>query len=68
MLHYKQVDPNYFYGQYLYDDKQYPEAKTYLEIAQNAAPRLQRPLADQYRQHEIAALLDKVDKKLKKKQ
>ncbi|ATC97029.1 tetratricopeptide repeat protein [Pseudoalteromonas tunicata] len=63
----KGIDPNYFYGQYLYDDKQYSDAKKYLEIAHNAAPRVDRPLADQYRQHEIAQLLDKVEKKLKKK-
>ena len=63
----KGIDPNYFYGQYLYDEKKYSDAKIYLEIANQAAPRAERPLADQYRHQEIDQLLVKVNKKLKKK-
>lgn len=58
------IDPNYFYGEFLYDDKEYSLAKTYLEKAKQAEPRSSRPLADQYRHQEIDALLAKVTKKM----
>lgn len=63
----KGIDPNYFYGQYLYEEKKYSEAKTYLEMANRAPARAERPLADQYRHQEIDQLLVKVNKKLKNK-
>ncbi len=62
------IDPNYFYGEFLYDEKSnYKDAENYLLKAQNAKPRKQRPLADQERQKEITSLLTKVTKKLKRK-
>jgi tetratricopeptide (TPR) repeat protein len=61
------IDPNYFYGEFLYDDKNYTEAKNHLLLAQHAPKRPLRPLADESRQNEIQQLMVKVDKKLKKK-
>ncbi len=62
------IDPNYFYAEFLYDEKnKYKEAKKYLLKAENAKPRENRPLADKERHTEIAALLVKVAKKLKRK-
>lgn len=60
------IDSNYFYGEYLYDEGEYRKAQRYLLAAQNAAPRLERPLADKYRQDEITHILAKVEKRLKK--
>ena len=51
------IDPNYFYGEFLYEEEQYELAKTALLKAQSAAPRPDRPLADEGRKQEIAALL-----------
>lgn len=58
------IDPNYFYGEFLYEQKDYAQSREYLLKAQNAAPRPDRPVADSGRQLEIAALLAKVEKKL----
>ena len=60
------IDVNYFYAQFLYDEREYKEAKTYLLKAQAAPPRLARPLADKYRQQEISTLLAKVERKLRR--
>jgi tetratricopeptide (TPR) repeat protein len=58
------IDPNYFYGEFLYEEEQYELAKTALLKAQSAAPRPDRPLADEGRKQEIAALLQQVERKL----
>lgn len=58
------IDPNYFYGDYLYRQKRYAEARTALLRAQAAPDRPGRALADQGRRNEIRALLAKVDAKL----
>ncbi len=58
------IDPNYFYGEYLYDEGEYDEALKYLRTAQGAAPRPHRQLADESRQQEIAVLLEEVKKRL----
>ncbi len=62
------IDPHYFYGEFLYDERDYTEAKTHLLLAQQAPKRPLRPLADEARQNEIQQLITKVDKKLKRKQ
>lgn len=54
------IDSNYFWGDYLIDQKRYAEARAALFRAQAAAPRPDRPLADQGRQAEIRARLDKI--------
>ena len=59
------LDPNYFYGEFLFDTGAYHEAKTYLEKALTAAPRPNREVADQGRKSETAALLARVKQKLK---
>jgi len=55
------IDPNYFFGEFLYDDKQYAAARDALLRARNAPARPGRELADEGRQREIDQLLGKVD-------
>jgi len=54
------IDPNYFYADFLIQEKRYDEARTYLEKARQAAPRPGRELADSGRQGEIAAKLRQI--------
>lgn len=61
------IDPNYFYGEFLYEEGDYRAAAEHLNLALQAPARPQRPLADQERKKEIEALLAKVNKKLKKR-
>lgn len=56
----KGIDPNFFYGEYLYEIKRPDEATTYLERALQAPSRTGRPIADAGRREEIRALLDKI--------
>ena len=58
------IDPNYFYGEFLYDKHQYSEAKKHLELAMQAPSREDRPLADKSRQQEVIQILNKVNKKI----
>jgi tetratricopeptide (TPR) repeat protein len=58
------IDSNYFYGEFLYEEKEYGEAKSALTKAQMASPRPGRELADLGRQDEIRRLLDKVNARL----
>lgn len=58
------IDPNYFYAEFLYDEGKYALAKQHLLVAQAAAPRPDRPIADAGRHDEIASLLAKVNQKL----
>lgn len=60
------IDPNYFYADYLAGKRDWAQALRYLEIAKAAAPRPGRESADAGRQQEIANLMAKVQKKLKK--
>lgn len=61
----KGIDSNYFYAEFLYDEKdQYAEAKTHAILAKNAAPRPTRPVADKGRQAEIKILIAKIDDEL----
>lgn len=59
------IDPNYFYGDFLFRQARYSEAKRALEKAQAASARPGREVADRGRQAEIAALLAKVQAELK---
>jgi len=54
------IDPNYFYGEFLYDEDDYGRARTYLEKALQAAPRPNRQSADEGRRRDINALLMKL--------
>ncbi|MDG1310517.1 MAG: hypothetical protein P8P26_00465 [Porticoccaceae bacterium] len=55
------IDSNYFYADFLVAKKRNQEAATYFRKAQNAAPRLNRPLADAGRQKEIATALESIN-------
>jgi len=59
------IDRNYFYGDYLLNEKRYQEAETFLLKAQSATKRPNRPLADAGRQKEISLALAKVRAKLR---
>ena len=54
------IDSNFFWADYLLDQNRYAEAKAALLKAQAAAPRPERPLADQGRQSEIRERLTKL--------
>ena len=58
------IDPNYLYADFLFDQQRYPEAKVALERAAQAPARPNRPLADQGRGREVAALMTQVRAKL----
>lgn len=60
------IDPNYFYGDFLLNQKRYDEAERALLKAQQAPGRPDRPLADAGRQKDIQVALLKVRKKLGK--
>lgn len=58
------IDPNYFYGDYLFRTGDYAGAEQALQRALKAAPREGRRIADEGRRKEIAELLEKIrDKK-----
>lgn len=59
------IDPNYFYGDFLLEQKRYEEAERALLKAQQAPARPERPLADAGRQEEIKVALLKLREKLK---
>lgn len=61
------IDPNYFYGEFLYEQKEYAKARDALLRARHASPRPGRRLADEGRQAEISELLGKVERKLEQK-
>ena len=58
------IDPNYFYGDYLFRQKRYAQARLALLRAQAAPDRPGRKLADEGRRGEIRALLGKVEAEL----
>jgi len=60
------IDSNYFYGDYLKNEKRYLEAESYFLKAQAAPARQDRPLADAGRQEEITLALLDVRKELGK--
>ncbi|WP_046003982.1 tetratricopeptide repeat protein [Pseudoalteromonas rubra] len=61
------LDINYFYAQFLYDEREYGKALIHLKQAQAAPKRPGREKADQYRQAEVTELLARIEKKLKRK-
>jgi len=58
------IDPNYFFGEFLYDTGDYARALQYLQVAQQAPPRPGREVADAGRQGEIRELIAKARRKL----
>jgi len=59
------IDPNFFYGELMYEEGEYLKAQSYLQHALQAPARPGRELADKGRVEEINDLLAKVQKKLK---
>jgi tetratricopeptide (TPR) repeat protein len=57
------IDPNYFYGELLFEEGKYAQALQHLDKAARAAPRPGRELADKGRHAEIAALTARVKAK-----
>jgi len=55
------MDANYFYADFLLQQGQSGKAKVYFEKALKAAPRINRPLADQGRKHEIREKLKRIE-------
>jgi tetratricopeptide (TPR) repeat protein len=55
------IDSNYFFAQFMRDQNNLAEARTYYLKARTAAPRPDRPLADQGRQQDIDSALATLD-------
>ncbi len=53
------IDPNYFYGELLFDEGEYAKALEHLDRALRAPPRPGREVADEGRRGEIQVLLAK---------
>ncbi|WP_428419680.1 hypothetical protein [Methylibium sp.] len=60
------IDPNFFYGEFLLEQKKPAEAIPYLEHALQAPPRPGRQIADAGRREEAKELLDKARAQLSK--
>jgi len=58
------IDPNFFYGDFLAEQKRYAQAATYLEKALNAPDRPGRALADSGRRTEARQRLEQVQREL----
>lgn len=58
------IDPNYFYGDFLFREKRYAEAEKALQKALAAPPRPGREVADAGRRKEVQGLLEKTRAKL----
>jgi len=59
------VDANYFYADYLFDQKDYAQALTYVQRAEAAPADPERPLASEGRLGEIKSLKAKIQQKLR---
>ena len=57
------LDANYFYAEFLFDEKDYDEAAQYLEKAKQAPGKQGRPLATKARQQDIVELEAKLKEK-----
>ncbi len=58
------IDPNYFMGEFLYEQGEYAQASQHLQTALRAPDRAGRDVADRGRREEIRRLLAKVDSRL----
>ena len=56
------IDPNYFYADYWFEQGNYAKAEHYAQKALKAAPRPERPLADEARRAEVSQLLAKIQR------
>ncbi|NQZ09634.1 MAG: hypothetical protein HRT35_20990 [Algicola sp.] len=60
-------ESNFFYGEFLYDERKYKQAKNHLLAAKNVPFWADRPVAYKHRQQQITAMLAKVEKRLAKR-
>ncbi len=60
------MDANFTYGEYLFAEKKYTEAKTYFEKAKLAPPRKERPKADVYAHETLQKYIAEIEKRLSK--
>lgn len=58
------IEPNYFYGEFLYQEGEYEKALQVLNKAMNAPARLGRELSDAGQRKEIAAKIEDVKRQL----
>lgn len=58
------IDPNYFYGELLFERGDYAQSMRYLEKALAAPARAERPIADSGRRAEVSALMARVKAKM----
>jgi tetratricopeptide (TPR) repeat protein len=58
------IDPNFFYGEFLFDEGEYQQALNHLQKALNAPPRPGRELADEGRRQEVRELIAKAKEAL----
>lgn len=58
------IDPNYFMGEFLYEQGEYQDAMRHLQTALQAPDRPGRALADEGRRQEIRELVQKLDGRL----
>jgi tetratricopeptide (TPR) repeat protein len=58
------IDPNFFYGEFLFDEREYQQALDHLQKALNAPPRPGRELADEGRRQEVRELIAKTTEAL----
>ena len=58
------IDPNYFYGEFLLNEKRYQESQVYFMKALDASPRPGREVADRGRKEEVEKALKEVQKHL----
>jgi len=55
------IDSNYFYAEYLYNEKEYDSAERHLRKALAAAPREGREIADDGRRGEVQHMLEQIE-------
>lgn len=60
------MDSNFTYGEYLFNQKKYAEAKTYFEKAKLAPARSDRPKADVYAHETLQKYIAEIEKRLSK--
>lgn len=58
------IEPNYFYGEFLYEEGEYERALQVLNKAMNAPPRDGRKISDAGQRKEIATLIEDVKRQL----
>ena len=58
------IDPNYFFGELMYEEGNYRDALRFLNKAESAEARPNRPVADSGRRREVAQLIAKTESRL----